>query len=111
MYGGKRYGPPARMLACTGFDLVDVDSHRGQSGDFRFRMGLPGLPVAPLVVTLFLEFFLVSFSTRGRLQIGGRQPGARRTANLFDRQTIGLVALRSIVLLTHPGTEQVARLR
>jgi hypothetical protein len=30
---------------------------------------------------------------------------------LFDRQTIRLVALRSIVLLTHPGTEQVARLR
>ena len=87
------------LLCDTRFDLVDVDAQRAQLGDSRSCMRFAGLPVAPLVVALVLQFLFVSLFSFGRFQVGGRQPGVHRAAYLFHGQVIDVLAVRVVVLL------------
>jgi hypothetical protein len=73
-------------------------------------MRLAGLLAASLVVALVLQFRFVSLFSFGRFQVGGGEPSVHRAANLFHGQTIGLLAARVLVLLTHASAEQVTQL-
>lgn len=90
--------------------MVWIDADSVQSGTSCFCLRLSGLFVSALIVLLLIEFRDETLATYTVRQVDRVEPSVHRASDLFDRDSIHLIARRRVVFLAHASTKQVTEL-